>query len=56
MKPKRFAVFSYYEFYPSGGWSDFEASYDTLEDAMREENKSQIVDLQTGVIVWGDGV
>lgn len=29
---KRFLVFTYEDYYPSGGWSDFEAAFDTIEE------------------------
>lgn len=31
---KRFFLFSGDTYYPSGGWHDFTASYDTLEEAI----------------------
>lgn len=32
-KIKRYLIFAYGQYYPSGGWSDFKESYDSLEDA-----------------------
>jgi len=51
---KRFAGFSFEEYYPGGGWCDFVDSYDTLEEAMAS-TCNQIVDLSSGKIVYGDG-
>lgn len=31
---KRFLVFSGDQYYPSGGWGDFQGGYDTLEEAL----------------------
>jgi hypothetical protein len=30
---KRFLVFAYDAYYPSGGWSDFQSAHDTLDEA-----------------------
>lgn len=30
---KRFLVFAYDRYYPSGGWNDFKDSFDTYEEA-----------------------
>lgn len=30
---KRFAIFAGYNHYPSGGWQDFQESFDTLDEA-----------------------
>lgn len=30
---KRYLVFGYDQYYPSGGWNDFKADFDTQEDA-----------------------
>jgi len=52
---KRFAVFDYPEFYPGGGWNDFEGWYDSLEEALSAHpSASQVVDLHTGQVVHGD--
>lgn len=53
MKLKRYLVFSYPDYYPGGGWNDFEGSFDTLEEAEREVKKERglywdIVDIETG--------
>ena len=52
---RRFAVFAYEDYYPGGGWNDFQASYNTLEEAISDMAGRQIVDLHTGKIVWGGG-
>lgn len=28
-KPKRYLVFAGYDYYPEGGWGDFQGSFDT---------------------------
>lgn len=33
MNYKRFLVFAYYNYYPSGGMNDFQKSFDTYEEA-----------------------
>ena len=51
---KRFLIFAYDSYYPTGGWGDFDSDHDTLEEA-REVAKVlkkrcewiQIVDLET---------
>jgi hypothetical protein len=57
---RRYLLFMGHNYYPSGGWNDFEASFDTLKDAMtkaRDEEESycggwwQIVDLRSGELV-----
>lgn len=46
---KRFLVFMYEPYYPSGGWGDFVGSYDTAEDAEKAHPYADdIIDLQTG--------
>jgi hypothetical protein len=50
---KRFVLFAGHNYYPNGGWDDFQGSFDTLEDA---ESFNQtissdwwhIIDLTTG--------
>ena len=42
-KDKRYLVFAYYQYYPSGGMDDNKESFDTLEEAniyRREECKN----------------
>jgi len=34
--PKKYLVFSYPDYYPSGGWSDLLCKVDTLEEAYAE--------------------
>ena len=66
LKPKRYALFSYQQYYPSGGWNDLVDTFDTqamaeayLAEPLVVERFSfcdyQIVDLRTGTIVSGDG-
>lgn len=63
-KIKRFVVFRGDYYYPSGGWDDFAASFDTVEEALeftRTPNVVnrivlhydwyQIIDLNTGKVV-----
>ena len=51
---KRFLVFDYLEYYPSGGWCDFEGSYDTIEEARAHRGWRQIVDSTTSQVVEGE--
>ena len=51
---KRYAVFVYEFYYPAGGWDDFRGDYDTLEEAVKHQGVTQVVDLQTGKVVYGD--
>lgn len=57
---KRYLVFCFENYYPSGGWEDFDSSHETFEAAenRRQEihgqnyqGRSHIVDLTTGKIV-----
>lgn len=53
---KRYAVFSGENYYPCGGWSDFQGTFDTIEEARshiatQKDQWWQIVDLQTGLLV-----
>lgn len=54
---KRFGVFTYDQYYPSGGWNDFRAAYDTLDEAKehvkrRKPERYHIVDFTTGRMAW----
>lgn len=59
---KRYLLFQGVLYYPSGGWSDFQGSFDTAEEALEHlktihnlgENWWQIVDSTTGTIVKED--
>ena len=53
---KRFLVFTFDRWYPSGGWSDYAGSYATLEEAQDRVFKTicdcyQIVDTQTEQVI-----
>lgn len=54
---KRFIVFTGLTYYPSGGWKDFEKSFDTLIGALEYVAKCegfdwyQIVDIEEGRVV-----
>lgn len=59
-KSKRFALFMGNQYYPRGGWEDFIAAFDTVDEAMLQAAKdlhqftycwANIADLQTGKIV-----
>lgn len=60
----RFALFTGYAYYPSGGWEDFQGTYATLEEAMaaahadfakgKGERWYHVVDLSNGTIVAQD--
>jgi hypothetical protein len=61
MKPKRYIVFQYEDYYPSGGWGDLQGSFDTLEEAraFAQENRhdnTDIIDLETGEDVCALGL
>lgn len=53
---KRYLLFVFYDYYPSGGWDDFAGSFDTIENAAitaaasREDN-FQVVDSESLKIV-----
>ncbi len=50
-KMKRYALFHFDQYYPGGGWNDFQGSFDTPEEAGAVRCTSdyrQIIDLQTG--------
>jgi len=49
----RYALFGNYIYYPSGGWSDFRGSFDTVNEAEAEARTEwfEIVDLTTGDVV-----
>lgn len=57
MKPKRFLLFQYDQYYPSGGWSDLSGSFNTVEEARICAKKelrttNEVIDLETGYVVW----
>lgn len=43
---KRYLLFAYDDYYPSGGWNDFKGSFDSVEEA-----KSNIGSYECGEIV-----
>jgi hypothetical protein len=53
---KQFLLFAGYNYYPTGGWYDFQGSYATLEEAREaaaswpraKDNWWHIIDNQTG--------
>lgn len=48
---KRYLLFTFYTYYPSGGWDDFVGSYRTIEEARTEAHGAQnwqIIDSDTG--------
>jgi hypothetical protein len=47
---KRYLLFCYSQYYPSGGWNDFEGSFDTIEDAQNAAHGDwwHIVDTEDG--------
>lgn len=62
-KPKRFLVFSYWTYYPEGGWADFSSSWETLEEAVFAARReltcgispadwAHVVDLELGIKVF----
>ncbi len=55
---KRYLLFSYDHNYALGGWKDFIAAYDTIEEAVEKSligNRYHVVDSTTGKIVIQDG-
>lgn len=58
---KRFLVFKGMEYYPEGGWKDFSADFDTVEDAfahaavpnevMPDSSWSHVLDTKTMTII-----
>ena len=48
--PRRYCVFGGHDYYASGGWHDFRASCDTLEDAMQAAEELSTGD--TASIEW----
>lgn len=57
---KRYVVFDVYEFYPGGGWNDFNSGFDLFEDAEKQAIdlvcqhglcfEAQVVDLKDDVV------
>jgi len=60
---KPFALLSGATYYPAPGWKDFDALYESLEDAIEQGKKNaeenygwfQVLDLRTLEIVAGEG-
>lgn len=61
---KRYLVFSHHEFYPQGGWLDFDSSHDNLEEAKKiaeakvrnpDYDVAYVVDSQEGKFVASFG-
>ena len=53
---KRYLVFTYDCYYPQGGWNDFRASFETLEEARKfcadsRRDYKEIIDSETGLSV-----
>lgn len=55
---KQFLLFCGMSYDPLGGWGDFKGSFDTMLEALAEHGGDwfQVVDLQTGKIVWDSSV
>lgn len=60
-KPKRYLLFTYDTYYPSGGWSDFDGSFDSIDEIveyLKEQDYKcdckEIIDLETGDDVYLD--
>ena len=58
---KRFLVFCYNQWYPSGGWSEFVGSFGSLDEAKDVSKKKgsdhrEVVDGETENIVWEEHV
>jgi hypothetical protein len=52
---RKFLLFSYEGYYPSGGWCDFAGSFRTIDDAKKAANKDreyhEIVDIDEEKII-----
>ena len=46
----RYAVFSYPDYYPDGGWNDFIAAFATLEEAETQAAAEQAKHLDTDIV------
>lgn len=56
---KRYLVFAYPAYYPSGGWGDFKAAFDTAEEAITFASNitsasggKEVIDLETGEDIY----
>lgn len=61
---KQYLLFAGSNFYPVGGWSDFQGGFDGLDDALRHLNAQRhdvgtvrfdwahVADASTGIVVW----
>ena len=54
---KRFLLFCHDCYYPCGGWSDYEGSFDTAEEAMAfktryQSDNGEVVDSTTEQVVY----
>jgi hypothetical protein len=57
---KRYLVFAYPAYYPGGGWSDFQRSFDLARDAIDyadsilhdNDGGVEVIDLETGEDVY----
>lgn len=56
---KRYLVFAFDDYYPTGGWNDFIESFDTLDYAAltaervgKTRQVTQVVDSTTLTVVW----
>lgn len=55
---KRFLVFAFDVYYPSGGWHDFVSAHDTIEEAMQavfatgKIDYVEVVDLEAQRVVY----
>jgi hypothetical protein len=56
MKMKRYLLFCFDGYYPSGGWGDFVGTFDTIEEALKNRDRDhyQVVDTETMKVVSSD--
>lgn len=52
----RYLLFTFDGYYPSGGWNDFQGSFDSIEEAVEfmqnlRDDYAQIADIETNRIV-----
>ena len=59
---KQFLLFAGDQYYPNGGWGDFEGSFDSIDEAKVAEKALpghdwfQVVDTASGEVVAGSGI
>jgi len=61
---KRYLVFASHQYYPEGGWRDFQASYHNFDEAIKAAEEfladpawehydwAQVIDFVEGIVQW----